>query len=162
MSLTQLGTNSSEGVVAPGLHSEVVQSIGTTERQLTANESGTTIVMDASDQITVRLPTPVAGMKFKFKTSVSVTSSDTHKIITKTIASEFIVGGIDSSSTAVAEGGDSFVANGTTHVAIESNGSTTGGLVGQSFELEAISTTQWLVTGVLFGTGTLATPFATS
>jgi len=162
MALEQLGYNSPEGNVAPGQHKKVIQSIGTTTRQLNPAESGSVIIMDAATQITVTLPTPVIGMSFDFVTSVSVTTSDTHKIITKTIASEFIVGGIDSSSTAVAEGGDSFVANGTTHVAIDSNGSTTGGLVGQTFRLTAISTTQWAVSGVLFGTGTLATPFTTS
>jgi len=162
MSLTQLGTNSVEGCVAPGLHKEVIQSIGTTERQLKPEESGSVILMDATDSITVRLPTPVAGMSFDFVTSVTVTSSDTHKIITKTIASEFLIGGIGSFSTAVAEGGDSFSANGTTHVAITSNGSTTGGLIGQVFRLTAISATQWVVSGNLVGTGTLATPFATS
>lgn len=162
MALTQLGVNSTEGCVAPGLHKEVIQSIGTTERQLKPEESGGLIVLDATTSITVRLPTPVAGMVFDFVTSVGVVASDTHKIITKTIASEFIIGGIDSSSTNVAEGGDSFVANGTTHVAITSNGSTTGGLAGQNFRLMAISDTKWLVSGLLFGTGTLATPFATS
>ena len=38
----------------------------------------------------------------------------------------------------------------------------TGGLTGQRIKLTAISATQWAVTGVLFGSGTLATPFATS
>jgi len=162
MALENLSKQSTEGCVAPGLHQEVIQSIGTTERQLLPEESGSLIILDASDQITVRLPTPVAGMQFEFLTTVSVTSSDTHKIITNTIASEFIIGAIDSSSAAVAEGGDSFVANGTTHVAVTSAGSTTGGLVGQRIKLTAISATLWSVTGVLFGSGTLATPFATS
>jgi len=162
MALQQVSRNTTEGCVIPGLHQEVIQGIGTTERQLLVSESGSTVILDASDQITVRLPTPVAGMKFDFVTTVSVTSSDTHKIITKTIGTEFIIGGIDSSSTAVAEGGDSFVANGTTHVAVTSNGTTTGGLVGQRITLTAISATQWAISGVLFGTGTLATPFATS
>lgn len=162
MALESLSKQSVDGCVAPGLHREVIQSIGTTERQLKPEESGSLVIMDATDQITVRLPTPVAGMTFEFLTTVSVTSSDTHKIITKTIASEFIIGSIDSSSAAVAEGGDSFAANGTTHVAVTSAGSTTGGLTGQIIRLTAISATQWAVTGVLFGSGTLATPFATS
>ena len=163
MALTQLGTNSPEGVVAPGLHSEVIQSIGTTERQLKPEESGSLILMDASDQITVRLPTPVAGMQFEFLTSITVTSSDTHKIITKTIATEFLLGGIGSFSTTVAVGGDSFNAvTGDSFVALTSNGSTTGGLLGQYYKLTAISSTRWVVTGYLIGTGTLATPFATS
>jgi len=163
MALTQIGPNSTEGQVAPGLHREVIQSIGTTERQLLASESGSLVILDASDQITIRLPTPVAGMTFDFLTTISVTTSDTHKIITKTIATEFLLGGIDSSSTAVAEGGDTFTAvTGDSFVAITSNGSTTGGLLGQKFTLTAISATRWAVSGLLCGTGTLATPFATS
>jgi hypothetical protein len=159
---TQVGPNSTDGQVLPGLHSEVIQSIGTTERQLLASESGSLILMDAADQITVRLPTPAVGMTFEFLTTVTVTASDTHKIITKTIASEFLIGGIGSFSTTVAEGGDSFSGDGSTHVAITSNGSTTGGLIGQKIVVTAISTTQWAVSGYTVGTGTLATPFATS
>jgi hypothetical protein len=162
MALESLSKQTTDGCVAPGLHAEVIQSIGTTERQLTPEESGSLILMDASDQITVRLPTPVVGMTFDFLTTVTVTSSDTHKIITKTVASEFILGGIGSFSTTVAVGGDSFGANGSTHVAATSNGSTTGGLVGQRLKLTAISATQWAIQGYTVGTGTLATPFATS
>ena len=162
MSLEQLSKNSTEGCVAPGLHREVIQSIGTTERQLTADESGSLILMDASDQITVRLPTPVVGMQFEFQTTVTVTSSDTHKVITKTIASEFMLGGVGSFNTTMASGGDSFDANGSTHVAATSNGTTSGGLVGQLLKFVAISSTQWAVSGYTVGTGTSITPFATS
>jgi len=163
MALEQLNYKSPDGCISHGTHREIIQSIGTTTRQLTPAESGALILMDASDQITVTLPTPVAGMEFEFLTTISVTTSDTHKIITKTIASEFFLGGIDSSSTTVAEGGDTFTAvTGDSFVAITSNGSTTGGLLGQHFKITAISTTRWVVSGCLMGTGTLATPFATS
>ena len=162
MALSQLGKNTTEGQVAPGLHREVIQSIGTTERQLVASESGSLILLDAATQITVRLPTPVVGMNFTFLCTVSVTASDTHKVITKTIASEFIVGGIMSASLTIATSGDFFVADGSTHVAITQNGSTTGGLVGGIFTLTAISTTQWAISGVNVGSGTNADPFATS
>ncbi len=161
--MEQLGRNSKEGSVAPGLHREVIQSIGTSERQLLPEESGSLVILDASDQITIRLPTPVAGMTFEFQTTVTVTTADTHKIITKTIASEFMIGGIGAFATTVGSGGDSFDANGTTHVALTSNGGTTGGLVGQRIVLTAISTTQWAVSGHIVGTtGTIASPFATS
>ena len=162
MALESLSKQSTDGCVAPGLHAEVIQSIGTTERQLLPEESGSLILMDASDQITVRLPTPVAGMTFDFLTTVTVTSSDTHKVITKTIGSEFMIGGIGSFNTTIASGGDSFSANGTTHVAATSNGSTSGGLLGQRLKFTAISATQWAVQGYTVGTGTSATPFATS
>lgn len=162
MSVEQLSKNSTEGCIAPGLNKKIIQSIGTTERQLLASESGSLILMDASDQITVRLPTPVLNMTFDFLTTVTVTSSDTHKIITKTIASEFMLGAIGSFNTDVTKGGDSFAGNGTTHVAIECNGSDTGGLVGQLLTFTAISATQWAVSGNQHSTGTSATPFATS
>ena len=162
MSVEQLSTNSTEGCIAPGLNQKVIQSIGTTERQLLASESGSLILMDATDQITVRLPTPVLNMQFEFLTTVTVTSSDTHKIITKTIASEFMIGGIGDFNTDVTKGGDSFSANGTTHVALESNGSDTGGLIGQHIKFTAISATQWAVSGHTVQTGTSGTPFATS
>jgi hypothetical protein len=42
------------------------------------------------------------------------------------------------------------------------NGTTTGGLLGTWFRFTALSTTQWLVTGIDQGSGTVATPFATS
>lgn len=161
--VTQVGPNSVDGQVVPGQHREVIQGIGTTERQLLASESGSLILMDAADQITVRLPTPVVGMVFDFLTTVTVTTSDTHKIITKTIASEFMLGAVGSFATDVTVGGDSFTANGTDIVAAESNGSTTGGLVGQHLKFTAISTTQWAVEGYICGsTGTQLTPFATS
>lgn len=162
MALEQIGLNSPDGTQLLGDHTNIIQSIGTTERQLLAKESGSTILFDSSDSITVRLPTPVVGMKFRFKTTVSVTASDSHKVITKTVGSEFLIGGVISANLTVASSGDFFVANGSTHVALTSNGSTTGGLVGGDFMVEAISTTQWAVTGLICGSGTNADPFATS
>ena len=162
MALEQLGKNTVDGSVAPGLHAEVIQSIGTTTRQLKPEESGSTILLDAADQITVTLPTPVAGMYFDFVSTVSVTASDSHKVITKTIASEFMIGGVMSANLTVAASGDFFVANGSSHVAIEMEGSTTGGLVGGWFRLTAISTTQWAIVGTIVGSGTNADPFGAS
>jgi len=162
MSLEQLGKNGTNGCVAPGLHDEVIQNIGTTTRQLLPEESGSLILLDAATQITITLPTPVIGMMFDFVTTVSVTASDTHKVITKTIATEFLIGGVLSANLTLASSGDFFVADGSTHVAIESNGSTTGGLVGGTFRVTAISTTQWAITGVICGSGTNLDPFATS
>ena len=45
---------------------------------------------------------------------------------------------------------------------ISMNGSTTGGLVGSYVEVTAIAADEYLVTGTLLGSGTLATPFADS
>jgi hypothetical protein len=106
------------------------------------------------------LPTPIEGMFFDFAATVSVTSN-AYKTISAA-AAQLFVGGVGISSLAVAEGGDFFVANGSTHRAISEDGATKGGLVGGSYRLVAASATLWVVTGMTVGAGTTADPFATS
>ena len=158
--LERLNYGSPAGCIAPGQHRQVIQSVGAT-RQLLAEESGALCLFDRAAGVVYTLPTPVEGMQFDFMATVSVTSN-AYKTITKTIASEFLIGGVTMSSLTVAESGDFFVANGTSHVAISEAGSTTGGLVGGGYRLTAISATQWAIKGVTCGSGTLADPFATS
>ena len=55
-----------------------------------------------------------------------------------------------------------FTANGTTHDFINLNGTTTGGVAGTWIEIRAIAALKYMVTGVILGTGTVATPFATT
>jgi hypothetical protein len=100
-------------------------------------------------------------MKFEFATTVTITSNAA-KTVTGTPASQFILGTMFGYTTDATEI-DGFSADGSTHVAISSNGSTTGGVIGDRYTLTAISATQWLVEGNIFcGTSTPATPFATS
>jgi hypothetical protein len=42
------------------------------------------------------------------------------------------------------------------------NGTTTGGLTGSRFILTCTATSRWNISGVLYGSGTLETGFATS
>jgi len=156
MSLEQLGYDGPDGSVAPGLHREVI-ACGSS-KTLLASDSGALVLQDTAAGSTVTLPAPVAGMQFEIATSVSVTSNS--HVINTDAATTFINGGIDSTSTVVAEGGDTFVADGTSHVTLTSNGSTTGGLKGSCYRFTAVSSTVWMCTGVMAGTGTLATPFA--
>ena len=160
MAIEQVGYAGPEGSLQKGAHRQVIQSVGAT-RQLLASESGALCMLDRAAGIVYTLPTPVAGMQFEFLANVAVTSN-AYKVITKTIASEFIVGGIIMGDVTVAQSGDYFEANGTSHVAISEDGATKGGLLGDHFVLTAISTTQWAIHGVLHGAGTLADPFATS
>ncbi len=160
MAIEQVGYAGPEGSLQKGAHRHVIQGVGAT-RQLTAAESGALCLLDRAAGIVYTLPTPVAGMQFEFLATVAVTSN-AYKVITKTIASQFIVGGIIMGDVTVAQSGDYFEADGTTHVAISEDGATKGGLLGDHFVLIAISTTQWAIHGVTHGAGTLATPFATS
>ena len=100
-------------------------------------------------------------MQFEFETTILATGA--HKVVTKTVASEFLLGAVTSGDLS-GPNTDVFQANGTDIVALTQRASdtTTGGLVGSSFKLTAISATQWVVSGSLVGTATVATPFATS
>ena len=157
--LERLSYGAPDGCIATGLHRQVI-SEGVATRTLKAEESGALCLFDLAAGVTYTLPTPVRGMEFTFM--ATVVTSGTYKVITKTIASEFILGTIFGYTTDVTEI-DGFVANGTTIVAVAHNGTTTGGDAGGRYTLTAISTTQWLITGNMYcGTATPATPFATS
>jgi hypothetical protein len=158
MALEQVGYNSPEGLVAPGQHCEVIACGSATT--LTASDSGALVLLDTAAGSVLTLPTPVAGMQFRVNTTVSVTSNS-HIVTVADTTAEFLVGGVISANLTVAASGDFFVADGTTHVTITSNGSTTGGLIGGGFTLTAISATQWSIEGLICGSGTNADPFTT-
>lgn len=155
----QLGTHSPSGTVAPGLHREVIQSVGATYT-LTAKESGALCLMDRAAGVVYTLPTPVLGMQFEFEATVAVTTN-AYKVITAA-ATQFLLGSVIMGDATIATSGDVFEADGTTIVAISEDGATKGGLIGDRFTVTAISATQWVIHGVLRGTGTLATPFSTT
>jgi hypothetical protein len=156
---SQLGAHRPDGVVAPGLHGEVIQSVGAT-RTLLAAESGSLCLFDRAAGNVYTLPAPVLGMKFTFRSTVAVTTNAS-KIITNS-ASVFLLGSVMGGSLTVADSGDVFQADGTTIVSVSMDGVTKGGLIGGEIVLVAISATQWSVSGDFVGSGTLATPFATS
>lgn len=157
--LEQLGDGRPDGCIAPGQHRQVI-SEGVATRTLKADESGALCLFDRAAGVVYTLPTPKVGMYFDFMATVSVTSN-AHKTITSA-ATEFLVGGVVISSQTVAESGDQFSADGTTIRAISEDGATKGGLIGGAYRVTAISATQWAISGLTVGSGTLATPFATS
>lgn len=129
-------------------------------RKLTAAESGSLCLFDRAAGVVYTLPDPVIGMVFEFATTVTVTSNAA-KVITNA-ATQFILGTVFGYTTDATEI-DGFSADGSTHVAVSSNGTTTGGVIGDRYTVTAISSTQWLIEGNIFcGTSTPATPFATS
>lgn len=158
--LERLGNGNSVGCAAPGMHRQIIQSVGAT-RTLLPEESGAICLFDRAAGNVYTLPTPAEGMEFWFATTVTVTSGAA-KVITATVASEFIIGTLFGYTTDATEI-DGFSADGSTIVAVSSNGSTTGGVIGDYYRLTAISSTKWLIDGHIFcGTSTPATPFATS
>jgi len=80
------------------------------------------------------------------------------KVVTGT--GDYLLGSVD---LATAGGATStYVANGSTIRSVNLNGTTTGGIAGSMFTVVVISANTYLVQGQLIGSGTLATPFATS
>jgi hypothetical protein len=158
--LERIDYGSPDGSILKGSHQNIIQGVGAT-RQLLAKESGSRCIFDRTAGNNYILPTPAEGMWFEFFVAVSVTSSDIHKVITKTVASEFILGAITVGTIATASAGG-FSANGTNIVSVTMNATTDGGLLGGFFTLKALNTTQWMVEGTLIGSGTIETPFQTS
>ena len=157
MAKEQIGYNSPEGSVAPGLGREVIACGAATT--LVAADSHALVLLDTAAGSILTLPTPVAGMTFDIAVSVSVTSNS-HVITTAATATEFLAGGLQQmiDTTAVSEG--QFL-NGTSHVTLTHNGTTTGGLIGTYYTFTAVSATVWMVSGLNASSGTLATPATT-
>lgn len=127
---------------------------------LTQAQSGSTIIMDRAAGIIFTLPAPVVGTTFAFEVLVSVTSNN-YKIITNA-GTVFLLGSLMNIDTDSSNAVAAWTADGSTIVAITMNGTTTGGLKGTHIEVKCISATEWMVTGIDQGSGTVATPFATS
>ena len=134
------------------------------DQQLTADDSGKTIVFNAAAATLVILPEPVLGMTFNFVTGITATGD--HEIRAKNDGHGFVGGVLVNSTTAGQADCFSANANGADDF-ITMNGSTTGGLAGSFVTCRAIlgasAAKAWLVNGVLAGVGsTMATPFANS
>lgn len=125
---------------------------------LTADDSGAVCLFNAAAGFTYTLPPVQVGLQFEFWVSTTVTS-----IVARIACAtgDFMLGTILQSTdgTFVTAPHD---ANGTSHLAWEGNGSTTGGIKGDWVKLVGLSDTQWAVTGYNQATGTEATPFKTT
>ena len=156
MALEQLGKNTVDGCVAPGIHQNILSGLGTT-RTLTADESGSLILFDTAAGLVVTLPAPVAGMTFDFQVTIDGTASYS---VDTDAATTFMNGAVVAVSTTIAKS-DSFEADGTSIVSCDLDSATTGEQIGSNLHFVAISSTVWLVSGQLHTVGaTPTTPFA--
>lgn len=127
---------------------------------LTAAQSGSLVGLDRAAGTTVTLPAPAVGLNFNFTVITSVTSNN-HKVITDA-GTTLILGGVIMTEAADTNAGLGSLFNGTTHISILMNGTTTGGLIGTTFNLTCVTATQWAISGIVAGSGTLATCASTS
>lgn len=126
---------------------------------ITAGQSNSVFLLGVATGTTITLPAPVPGTTFDFIVTVPVTSNS-YKIITS--GSAFLMGFVSVLNEASSNAGTTYLADGTTIVSVNMNGGTTGGLAGNIFSIRCVTSTLWTISGNLAGTGTLATPLATS
>lgn len=137
----------------------VISGSGAT-RTLNENESGSVVLFDRAAGIVYTLPTAKAGIHFDFHVTTTITSNSA-KIITAA-GTELLIGGLTSVDTDSSNAVAFFSANGSTHIAVTMNGTTTGAVAGTKFRVTCLSSTKWMVEGQVFGSGVVATPFTTS
>lgn len=130
-------------------------------RTLTQDDSGALCQFSTAAGYAYTLPAITAenlGIWFDFLVTTTITTVGARAVCA---TGDFIFGSFIQSpdgTTLLA----AHPANGTTHLAIDMNGTTTGGYSGDHYRLTAINATMWAVQGVGLATGTEATPFATS
>lgn len=146
------------GAITQTAQSNYLRKVHVAPATLTAADSGALCVFDTAAGMLYTLPAAAAGLWFDFEVSASCTSG-VHRIACA--AGDFLVGTIlqiiDTTFAPTAR-----TADGTTHLAWEGNGSTTGGLIGDFIRVTAISASQWAVSGINTATGAEATPFKTT
>lgn len=111
-----------------------------------ALHDGKTILLDTAAGSVVTLPAPILGFRCRFLVSVKPTSNF-HQVKVAS-AADFMAGSVnilDNDLSAQA----AFAADGTADDNIQLNGTTKGGQVGDWFEIEGISATQWAINGQL-------------
>ena len=138
---------------------KVISGLGAT-RTLSVDESGSMVVLDRAAGIVLTLPLAVPGLTYDFVATTSVTSN-AYKVITGA-GTELLIGGYTNVDTDTSNAVAVFTGNGSTHVSISMNGTTTGGLLGTALRFTCLSTTRWMVEGFVQGSGIVATAFATS
>tara|TARA_R110000824_G_scaffold178185_1_gene357777 strand:+ start:47 stop:574 length:528 start_codon:yes stop_codon:yes gene_type:complete len=127
---------------------------------LTNADSGKTIILPVAEAINIVLPTPELGMTFNFITTLTATAD--HAINAATDGHGFL-GGVSVHSVTAGNSDHFPTATDGENDFITMNGTTTGGHAGSTLKIVAILDASaakcWAVTGILLGSGTLATPF---
>ena len=137
----------------------VISGQGAT-RTLSVDETGSTCLFDRAAGIVYTLPLAVPGLVYDFVITTTITSNAA-KVITGA-GTELLIGGYTNVDTDTSNAVAAFTGNGSTHVSVSMNGTTTGGILGTKLRFTCLSTTRWMVEGIVQGSGTVATAFATS
>ena len=129
----------------------------TAETSLTfASHAGRiTEINDADGAVTLpAITTGTIGATYRFFVGTTCSDCDI-----KTDGTDKFVGSI---SVGVTNGTHKRFVPGASNDVISMNGTTTGGIANSYVEITALATAEYLVQGILIGSGTIATPFADS
>jgi hypothetical protein len=130
---------------------------------LTSAQSGMTFLFDRAAGIIYTLPKPVPGMTFDFVVTTTITSNNAVVITdgAATFVQGTVLGFVSGAASNAAANLTGWVCNGTSHVKVIMNGTTTGGILGTRLHFVAVSATIWQVDGLAIESGTIATPCST-
>jgi hypothetical protein len=134
---------------------QVISGLGAT-KTLTRAESGSTILFDRAAGIALTLPASVPGLEFEMVVTVDLTAAAYSFVTDGAFLVGSLLGGIEGAAT-----DETHFADGTSHVGVSMNKTTTGGLIGGKFKLKCISATLWTIEGNTSCTATPLTPFTT-
>ena len=138
----------------------VISGSGATA-SLSEAQSGSLCLFDRAAGIVFTLPTtPTPGTYYDFMVVTRITSNAA-KIITGS-GTELLIGNVVNVDTDTSNAVAAWTGNGSTHISVSMNGTTTGGIQGTKLRFTCLSSTRWFVEGIIAGSGVVATPFATS
>lgn len=127
---------------------------------LTTAQSGRAILLDDAAGLDFTLPAIAAadiGTFFDFFCTVTLTSNSYRMTAA---AGDLLFGAVWIADFDTANTGTYFAADGSDDLVFTMDGSTKGGKKGTWVRFTATSATQWFVQGIVFGDGSLATPFS--
>ena len=161
---TVIGTTTTVHALVHGLRKPVV----TANADAAVTGTNTIYVFGDADGAIITLPnsssggssSPIGG-SYEFVISVTATSNN-HKIVCANTSAEKIIGTVNMVATDNSDAQTSFAAAaGDNFSALTFNGSTTG-TAGTHVKITCLAANLWVVEGTVHGTGTVATPLATS
>ena len=133
------------------------ESLTSATKSVTAAESGTVFGFNRAGGVAVTLPSPAAGLCYKFL--IETTFSTAGSITTATSdGTDGFLGTISIYDTGEIGETDNFQAS-SSNDSIDLGSIEQGWLTGGSITITGVNSTTWWVEGLLLGDGTLATPF---
>jgi hypothetical protein len=151
---TIVESTSGSGVTITSQRSNISTGNSTATITVTAGQSGTTIILDKVDGNTVNLPASVVGLTYNIFRTAALTSGTS---TVNTNGTDVFKGAIVMKKTTIADNIYYTTANKTI---TETYTTVTAGLVGSMLTVTCVSAGTWIVSGVYYYSGTVATPLS--